>query len=336
MEGINQIKARLNEQKITNAELEILEKKATIWKGISEFEKVQMERSKLNKNENKIIPLLSIILPAFLTAMTLIITVYQFNLNSEMQRKSEKDNNWREFLKQLSNSEQMNNNLTIPATLVSYLRSEDYATESRNIALTLLPNFTDEDMFSLLYNGIYETTQWNNFDDLVTIAKRLSKSYKKIGDDMLKEKEMINNPKNVHLLLTLNERYSRDSSLHLEIDKELSIVSKSIIQFIKNRERPKGYILQLNKVSFYKDDLSGLNLSGAELSFTELNSCNVENTDFSHVINFESSSWTGTQWWKSKDISQSLKQYLIKNYPYNPETSYTGVLDTTNYNSLKN
>lgn len=322
MSELSRLKEHLRGQLLNEeTDLSRIETVSNIWKTIAEAEKANAEAEKAKKSMRDYSQIWINLLPLLVTAGTLIFAIYQFRENSRLQERSIEETRWVDFAKQLSNQKILGDNLAFPTTLRYFLKSERYGNQARDIALTVLPNFVDASIFKLLFTDVYSTTASGSFDDILRLSRNLTKTYNYYMLQLQREKKSMNDTA-YQYKEGAKTLYERDSVAQIEQDKEQTIVSEAIIDFIKKNRSHFDSMLELNGATLYNITFSSVDLSTANLKDVIIEYCDVSSVDFGQVTSFSNSAWDNTAWWRANKISDSLSKYLIQFYTYRVTNKY--------------
>jgi hypothetical protein len=315
-----------------------------------EAEKTQKDLRHYEKDQKRelnkfFIGVIAPLVSAFALVFTLGFQFYQSNQNTRLQLEGAEATEWRALLGKLDSIK--NSDLTIPTTLKSFFDSKRYGKPSREMTSLLLPRVASEKVFQIIFPEFMKRTDWSNFKDLKNLFEGLNEMYDEDQSVIKRDSAAIKS-----FLIRYKAGFIQkframngtdpDSSSLAEIEppvevaksldaenhysderlKEIKDVGQAIADFLrKNQKDPSGNPLDLSNCFFSTVDLSGIDLTKANLQDTWFVSCDVKDCILDS-LQFGTSYWVSTAWWRAKRMDSTTFETLNQSVPYNSSIAY--------------
>lgn len=316
-----------------------IEQTASLWKTIVEAEKIETETANASKTARfeKLkfwVPIVVSLVTTMALVATLVFQVFQFKENTRLMKESEEDTQWRETLNRAKVIDGPEGAFGI-TLLKTFFDSTRYGLQAREVAIQILGHMADEDVFDSTFPDLMSRTAWWNLQDIANISKQLNEGYD-MADDQLtsltEERDNIKSSTNyskaviAQRLKSTDKEFDNLNHLRTASEHELATVSKAVARLLKDpatQHRPRDYDLSLANMQFVSGTgLSGIDLSYAIIRGTDFYKCDVSESDFSNITDFDDSNWKGTAWWRAKKISPELLKYLTDNWKFDEKQEY--------------
>ncbi len=327
MSRLDEIKSKLLDPAVAASDLETVQKASSAWQAAAEAEKLEAEAMNLEEEREKVktetqnigalargerqrfwIGVLVPLITGLGVIATLSVQIYQVNQNTKLQREASEATQWRNALQSLRLPTGL---ASRPGTTLvkSFLSSPSYQAQARGVILSLLLSLADVDEFEDFFRGIMDTTDWDNYQDVTRLSRRLAERYAELTNPGEGNKPPRTNiPPEV---------------LQAALNREISIVGNALAQFLREHpDRPGNVRLDLGGANFSWQDLSNANLRGAILTDAVIAHSTVKGSDLRDVSEAGESLWTGTAWWRANKISPQLVEYLISKHSFDPKAPY--------------
>jgi hypothetical protein len=329
---LKELKQSSMQRALTSGTLDDMEKTASIWKMAAEREKAAVDAN----NQARVLRLqqfqsMATGLVPFLSLLTVAITVWVQSAQVTATRQANEDTQWRDAMKAISTSASRRGSpiesIVANTSLKPFFSSLRYGRPARELALQLLGQTASLGSFEDLFHSAIPRPAWDNVDDLVKVNRTLFSGFNQV-DAQLDE----TNAREAQEQQTAGVGAARQTPpssaigalakdeiiFHRnELIDELIFVSSKIADILHS-PKPTGQKLNFSKAFLFNCDLSNTDLSGADLSDARLEGVDLGGAKLDiKIYQFDSTSWSDTQWWKAAYISGPLLKYLSENkYPY--------------------
>jgi hypothetical protein len=363
-------KENLVDPALDSGDIPALEKASSVWRSIAEAEKLEAEIAVVARTVNSEslrfwIPIVAPLITALALIGTLIFQFQQFNqnnrlqkeVNEESQRREDRvseDTQWREALTLANTKPNDGLGKVFSLTLMkSFFDSERYKKPAREIVAIQLGSIANPSVFSDNFAVLLDRTEWSNFKDLTHISRVQSAVYDRYAYEADKLEKQENQFKSIPSTPAASlSPYMSEDTFFTRDDAEANVMtaSKGLIDFLRDPRHgplPAGMQLDLSSCAIFMQDMSNMDLHGANLkllwisrsnvsgsNFSQANldsanifHTNVKDADFSGVVEVSFSRWLETAWWRAKRISPKMLKYLKEKFPFSPLKEYEG--DTT-------
>jgi hypothetical protein len=327
MSDLEKIKRDLFRPLLEKGDRAGLKEAGEIWLSAAQSEKLALEiatgaRATRSESMRFWVPIMAPLITAAALVLTFVLQLNQFKENNKAQREANEDTQWRQMLSNVKSTTGPEGvfGLTL---LKSFLDSERYRNQAREIAVLRLAHTADPDSFQVLFPDIMRRTDWKSFKDIVAISAGLLNGYNSIPDEPDTKSSFSTGPGSVSVRPSPGQVKS-------DLGRNLDTVGQALITFLRDPRhypRPLGIDLDISGADFSNKDLADMDLSDAVVIESNFNNCSVNGVNFGRVTRFEDSNWSQTAWWRAKSISPELLKYLTKSFKYDAEKQYLN--DTT-------
>ncbi len=221
-------------------------------------------------------------------------------------------------------------NISIFATataLRTYLVSPRFGQQARDLAVSILGTTANPSGFQVLFDDVVKQTNRANLSDIVRLSNILQDIYEGTEAELDKIKE---NPKPPTPVRPGPPPLAQPVPTEIELQGDLDdiarrqkMVGEALAKILRSFQPPLADV-NLTHAAFVSNDLSGLDLSHANLNRTLIVWSNVKDADFGRVTEFNDSEWGNTQWWTAKKLSLLLLDYLKQKYAFDENVKYAG------------
>jgi hypothetical protein len=239
--------------------------------------------------------------------------------DAEARRQADaaEDLRWAEASKLLQQSEKLS-----PAAFIlkTFIKSERYGGPASQAAMQELVKTNDTVVFEDLFNAIFDPVSWDNAPRVIDLNRTLFSDLSPLWGKSWNAKTQTND----YTKLTAAEQKKRQY-----LQDELIFVSAKLAPVFKGA-RPPGIKLDLRSLDF-EGDFDGADFRGAEIGGSSMSGISIKGADFSEVTGYGATPFSATAWWRASKIDREMLEYLIQNYPYREQFTYTPASNRAEY-----
>ncbi len=194
----------------------------------------------------------------------------------------------------------------------AFLRSDRYRDDARAVAVNLMLQHEDVEMFRDVFGSTFQPLSWESVPQIVALDRSLSAIMNPLADRILRS------PNGVDPLTTTERR---------EYDSRRDAVAYLCGQLatVLRKPPPNGATVDLSQVQVGECDFSDVHLSGADLTGFVPSRVEFSRADLSAITKFAQSDWATSDWWQAAQISPELLRYLEDCFPYTPDGEYGAI-----------
>jgi hypothetical protein len=316
LEGVRQVLEQAVQGAANPADLE---KYANALKAVVEAQKLDADVADkpqwTRREQHKFyFSLLAPLFAVILSGGTLFLQIFQTNLSEQgrqeeqrRQRDAAEDLRWSDAMKALSQEQKF----VSPATynLKAFFKSERYGILAEQQAFQVLAKTTNTLLFRDLIVSIFVPVEWTKLNSMLALSRTMSNRYGVLEDRRRAD------ARGVKDAVPLSKEEDEEANALI---RNVSTLCEQIAPLFKT-PRPRDFQLDISFVAWWDCDLSGANLSHANLAGFYPQRVLFKDADFSDVVDYQKAIWTeGIAWWQASAMSREMAEYLRNAAPYRP------------------